>query len=704
MPTSLPAAKDSERNTRRAKAALTRKRTLTALEAKLLEDGGHRAVKLVQWARNERDLFDSDLAGWRANRDRYTEEAQDVFDKRAAERASESDAKPVFGLANDSLNVVAALAEFASAQAEQDLFGGDPWFAAKPVGLADDKLAESIQRHRQWSLRDGVTVATYCEAISAATTLGEAFLKSSYRVVTEDYERPVVTLTVDGRIYTDPDSGGPVKVESGKEEELTRKLQADFSAKGIKGKAQWTEGYETSTITTFRGVDTRVVPYADVSFRRDAPSLELAHTNVYVLVEMTAHQAMKRFGLSIEDTVRLALAAKKDPHRESRMAVEDAIDANPVSDPEPMGFDVYQEHLNTRLQLVEGYVRGEIGDGQERSMIIVFPPAAEDWIVWADYLANHSPNAVLPISCHPWEKVRGRLYGRGFFEKYKAAQAYIDNLWNQVGFRNSMHANPITGWDRTALDEDEDEADVELVPGLGLNLKTNRTIREAIQFAELPDLDNRSMELLNLCVQMLQMRSGITSASQGDMSALPENNTATGVRQLMSRAAVLLKKPVRGLRRTLGAHFAYETKLLYANFDRDEAFVWGEGEHAELITLSADRIRDLDIDVAIVLTQEQNQAKLESAQVASQLFSQWVTTPEIDKAGARILFLQAFKALEFDQSEAILRKPVVTLQDVIPLLPPEEQQQLAALIAGQPAVLPPSQPDTQPAATTPQAA
>ncbi|HYF33998.1 MAG TPA: hypothetical protein VD994_01805, partial [Prosthecobacter sp.] len=260
-------------------------------------------------------------------------------------------------------------------------------------------------------------------------------------------------------------------------------------------------------------------------------------------------------------------------------------------------------------------------------------------------------------------------------------QKQIDDLWNQIGYRNRLHSNPVTGYHPDKLETDEEEADLELAPGMALKLKADARLGEAIEFLALPDLDSRSMELLHLGVQMVQLRSGISSASQGDMSAVPEANTATGIRQLMSRAAVLLKKPIRGLRRSLGRDFSYTVKLHYSNFDREETFVWGEGQNAELVSISAEMVRNLDIDVRMLLTQEQNQTKLEGSTKAMEVLAQYIGLPEAEKVAARPLCLQAIKALEFEGADEIVRAPVLKLEDAIQLLPPEEQERAKAMMA-----------------------
>jgi len=666
----------------RAKAALVRKRKKTPLEDALAAGGGTRAVRLVQWARTQKAGYDAGLVQWRANRLRWAQEAQDIFEHRARARREKlelEDAAIIFEVANDSVNIVASLAEFAAAQAEQaeqaeqDIYGGEPWFAANPVGKADQKLADDIQHHLQWSFRDGRFVDAQCLGIDQAVTLGECFMKMLYATDVDEHEAVTACLHADGE---------PVLDAQG--EYVTSDAQVKKLGRRLKGKLEWKEAYETRRMIIRQGVEALPVHFNDISFREDAPELDLRHTNVYLSVEMSTFEAMRRFNLSKEDAIRLARCAETRLQSAEEMQREQTADATVTSAPadEPLGEEEADKLLNTRVRLIEAYIRADAtGTGKEARMCLVFPPQGEDWIVWADYLANVSPQAELPIKCEVWEPVPHRLYGRGFFSKYACLQTGTDNLWNQVSFRNEMHANPLTAVHEENLLQDEDGGGVVIGPGKTIRPKAGKTLGDCLEFAQLPDADSRSMELFQTGMQLAQLRSGITNASHGDLSSVPESNTATGIRTLISRAAVLLKKPVRRLRRAKGRGFAYAVKLHYANFDRAEAFVWGEGHNKELVTITPEHVRDLDIDVVMLLTQEQNQTKLQGAQVMMQQLQGYSGLPEADKAGARVGVVQALKALEFANAEEMLRKPVVTLESCLPLLPPEEAEKLKGLLA-----------------------
>jgi len=622
--------------------------------------------------------YKAGLSQFRENRRRYEQEAADVFKWR--ERGdTDEDGKPrIFKLENDSLNVIGGLAEFASAQAEQDLFGGEPWFAAIPVGRNDPELAENMQKHLQWMHRDGRLVTRYSQAVTRAACLGESFTNTTYDIDIDSYEGEIQALHINGKplLLNGANITSP---------EQAKQAEADGTLKIPRGaKLTWGTAFQQIDEVRSQGTETTVLKYTDIAFREDAPELHLRHTNFYHEVEMSALEAMRRFKLSKLDAIKLASIA------EIRITEKDEpeeTDAKPDSqdhqnDEVQYGSEEEEMKLNSRVRLIIGYMRIDpFGRGKSSDVMVCFTPDDGDSRLWAaNYLANISPKGKLPVEVHVWEPVPDRLYGRGFFAKYRNVQLQVDNLWNQVGYRNRMHANPVTGFNPRNLQSEEDDADATLHPGRSFKTKDGKTIADVWSFLEMPDLDQRSMELMQIGIQMAQLRSGITSASQGDMSAVPENNTATGIRQLMSRAAVLLKKPIRGLRRSFSRDFAYNVKLTYANFDRDEAFVWGEGEQTALLTLNSKQVKDLDIDVRMLLTQEQNQTKLESAQVAMTAMGDYLAALEPDKASLRPLVLQIIKALEFDQADEIVREPIITIEAMLPLLPPEEQTRLISAL------------------------
>lgn len=673
----------------RAKATMARKKFKTPLEDLLTSpikgQDNPRAAQLVRWAKNQRDNYMTALDDWRQNRVHYLQEMQDNFAHRKIEQDDNTwDAnrhiEQVFQTSNDSMNVVGAICEFAAASAENDLFGAEPWFATAPIGRRDPVLAEQVQKHLRWTMRDGKMVQNYCRIIDHAAALGECFVKAVYHIETDEHDEQAFALHANGKPLVD--AQGQYITD---EEAAQAYLATPDGKKRLRGKSlEWKTAFRKVQSVVSQGVDQVIIHPNDIAFRENAPDLDLRYTNVYVRCEMYVSKAMRKFNLSKQDAVKLAQMAALQLKEKEREETADTPSADTATNNlgDELGDDDVERLLNSRIELIEGFVLADpVGDGKTRRCYIVFVANAEDWLVYADYLANISPKAELPVKVHVWERVPYKLYGRGFFGKYASIQLLLDKIWNAIITRNSYHANPVIGWVRDYLKRDDDEGPLRLSPNEPVEITPGKTLNDSLQALALPDLDNRSMEIFSTAMQLLQLRSGVSSASQGDVSGVPEANTATGVRQLMSRAAVILKKPVNNLRRSITGEFAFEVKLIYSNFDRDEAFVFGEGENAELVQITAEQVKDIDLDVKLLLTQQGNAMKLEGAQAAQSAFVAWIGIPEVEKPAARPLFIQSLKALEFDAAEEIIRQPNAQIEDCISALPPDQQARLQQLLA-----------------------
>ena len=131
----------------------------------------------------------------------------------------------------------------------------------------------------------------------------------------------------------------------------------------------------------------------------------------------------------------------------------------------------------------------------------VFSPALQT-IFTLDYLANQTPDGILPIYSIPWFKVPNRIIGKGYFERFEDVDNYIDEQFNLTTYRDRMAADPVGGYDATAVDETIEEGDVVNHPGKLWKLAPGRKIEDFLQFIQVPDANQRAVELMNMMMQM----------------------------------------------------------------------------------------------------------------------------------------------------------------------------------------------------------
>jgi hypothetical protein len=612
---------------------------------------------LAEYASDQWTTLHGSLSTWRTKLAKYERQAEsNRQDRKGSPNPDASDApKTIFDHSNRSLGLVSGFADFAFAQARDDMFGTSPWFAAQPQGTADEKLSTAITRHAHWKFAPTNLKEGFIDAIRYATDLGTGFPKVVWRRELETFEtikqvahdaagNPL--LKMDGTFATEPDDlEDPTLIASYKEMVV-----------------------EDQT-TVYDNVEARCIDYNDIAFDNTAPELSLLYTDVFHRFQIGLLDAKSVYNLTDEQ-----YAAALDLMTSERSGAQTPRDHRGESSA-ASGLRDSEPDANPPIVLVEGYLRcNPFGTGGTPTRIYcVFSPALRT-VFSVDYLANQTPDGILPIFPVRWFKVPNRIIGKGYFERCEDVEEFIDSEFNATIYRDSMAANPPGGIDMDVLDEDMEEgAPVTMAPGKLWKVKPGQSIDKAFSFISIPDANSRTIDLLNMMTQMAQMRFGISSASQGELKGLPESNTATGVNQIISRGAVLLKWPIDEVKGDLTRPLECAITLLYANQDADETFVWSEGKEPELMEIKRSDVRNLKLNVAITMTQSQNQTKLANGMAGIDAHSKYILIPEPEKGAARPLFLQAIQALGFNAADQIIREPVTDAAGIAAMLPPELQ-------------------------------
>lgn len=593
------------------------------------------------------------LASWREKMAKYERMSEENYDDRKGkpDEVNPSSLQDIFSLQNETLGTVAGFYDFHLAQAKDDIFGTRPWLGATPEGKEDDKLADTITKHAQWKFNQSDIEDALMDAIKVSTYGGTAFIKASFLKVLETYQKPTALPyeTKSGTPITNPNTG---EIPSTAEE----LAEMGFSEEQV----EWKVKDVDDVSVVYSNVTNALIDYKDIAFETTAPELSLLHTDVFVRFRMGLYDLMERYGIGEEKKKDLMAMIhghtdfERDHRDESKHAAADET----------------EENANPMVQLVEGFVRCSVKPGQVSRVHVIFSPDLQI-IFAADYLANVTPGGILPIFPVRINRIAGRIFGKGYFEKYESANNAIDRQYNLITYRNRINAHVWTAINEDAIESDAEGEDIDADPTKPLKLKPDKKIDDAISFAAAPDTNSRGEMLLNSQMQMIQMRSGITSAAQGELKGVPSASTATGTRDLQSRGATIVKCPISEQVKDITRIVEYDVILLYANQDTDETFTWGEGREAELMEIKADDVLGLRANVTLTLTQSQNQWKLEMAKTAVGIVGSYIQTPEMEKQAVRQIYVQALSALGFHNAEDIIRVAVTDPEGILALVPPD---------------------------------
>lgn len=612
--------------------------------------------------------LDGNMHSWRGKMAKWERMSEEDYADRIGQRddVNPSNTNDIFLKQNESLGVVAGFNDFHFAQAKDDIFGTRPWLAATPEGKDDYELADVMTKHAQWKINQSDVEATLIDALKVSTWGGTAFVKAAHMKEVEEFEKiaNVAHWTPLGAAFWKRDKKQPVRpgdpiygaggdyVQS--KDEL---VQMGLSQEHI----EWKQITLTETETVYGNVTNQLIDYRDIAFETTAPELTLRHTDVFLQFRMGLLDLMQKYGIAEE-------------HKPALMGILGAagVAKDHRNETEP-GQDILPEQAgNPPVKLVEGYVRCAPFRGKPPIRIhAIFSPDL-NILFSINYLANVTPGGIVPVFPVRINKIPGRIFGVGYYEKYESTNNAIDRQYNQITYRNRPNAHVWTAFQPDALaDHGEGQNEIELDPTKPFKLAPDKTIDDLIQFKTAPDSNARSEMLLNSQMQMIQMRSGITSAAQGELKGVPSANTATGTRDLQSRGATLVKCPIDEQIKDIRNIVEFDVILIYASQDRDETFTWGEGREAVLLSIKADDVLGIRANVSLTLTQAQNQQKLQSAMTAIDIVTKYIAIPEPEKPAARFAFVQALSSVGYHNAQDVIREGVVDANGILAILPQE---------------------------------
>lgn len=639
------------------------------------------------------DAMATSTSLWRRDLERFQRQAENNFSDRLGgidtKDAKDADSawNRIFSESNSTMDIVGGFADFVYAQAANDIFGARPWLSAQPVGKKDTQLASDVSRYIHHKFSNANVESAYLSALKRAVDLGTAFPKWIFTKTPDFFERRAAVLA-------DADEN-PVLTETGDYIEPDNIEEAEAMGIIPEG-AIWSERVISETVWLDNNVEVVDVSFRDMLFDITARDFDLRFTDIFTRVKVNVIDAARIYGISIEDLDAVS------PHTAKVASADDSGEgAEPNrAEQSPEDSHRHDEKLrNYTVELWEGFVRMDpIGDGKPRRMFVVYDRNGQK-LLKADYLANITPKGILPI--HPIRIYRlpGRAYGKGIYERYEHLTNDVDGFYNSLAVR-AQYTKPILGRDKSVIEYDEEEDIEELEIRKPVELKTGKKLSDYLQFLSLPETGGDINSLLQQIVQIGQMRTGISAASQGELSSVPDNSTATGIQQLQSRAVTLLKWPINDAKRDCLPGMSYGVRLLLSNQDIGETFIWGEGETAELIEITPERIHNLEIDVKLSMSQTQNLESSQNTQQAIQVVMQYLSVPEPEKQALRPLFVQAVKSLGFDHADQFLRDAIFDPMQIAAMLPPEIAAMWQAFVSqmqsAQPAQAPAQAPD-QPA-------
>lgn len=632
----------------------------TALESNLsaeaLESLGK---KCKQWADH---LERAQETRWK-QQDIYLRQARDDFSWRVGKGGSPEQPKDIFSEQNDSLNIIGGYTEFMRARTIDDILGGEPYFTLVPqVGESDKVLAETMQRHSEWRIRRSTLPVAFADAIDAAYEIGEGVVKISFTQTTdyrEEWREVLVDeagkplITPEGDFVFPDDKMTDATDAAGEPVTILQKSPETVIPPNPTIKAMFIE----TTAKVGESLDGRVLHHRDFLCPPNAATLEEAPFFAHIC-EKRLSELQQIYSLSKEVVSQIAQDST-DPKTAAKKPVDGESSFLPPS------LDAARE--DPIIRIAECYLLEQTKNGPSRQFVVL--AIATGLVLRADYLANITPAGTIPFFVVRAFPTRNRWYGRGYFEVFAMAQDFIDRHLDYVALRNRYHSDPMKFIRPDCIEGLDTEGEFLIQAGKAHYLAPNKSGKEAIELLILPDLDDRTWQLMQTMIQMVGLRAGISSAAQGGVGTVPQSNTATGVEAIMNSGNTLSKSPIRSIKLAIQSALQYALKVIYTNFDAQEAFTYLDGEKATHLELSKEQITGMDFDVLLLLSRYRQRQQRENAEAAIAALEKYITFPETDKESVRPFFIDVIQSLGFDNAGQTIR-PAMPPQPEAPQLPP----------------------------------
>lgn len=693
----------------------------TALRLELSDE---QVSDLVDRAIRRVDDLESDLQGseWWHERERFERRAASDFrDRLSAENATDSDRK-IFDRSNKSLQTVRAINRFLEARLYKDLFGAKPWFSVKPQGRMDTVLANQIQPHAAYKIREAKWDEIAKQIIKVTLDLGECPFIVTHKTDIDAHKRLALVLV-------DRQTGEPVIGPDG--EPITDETPSEpvHLADPDGGMVMDTTGTPVETVQFAENLwldpnlhEWRELPIDEVTRLYHGPEVSLIHWRdliwpVNVPCLQQADMVARRYKRRLSE-----LRAKYDPEDESdelreifleleNVRGERETEASLAKDEhgEP---DVPENLDDPELDCLECYWDTiiEDDDGRTRSVrLFMVIHEGTRRCLWIDYRAHVCPRAMKPVFMPCINRVAGRAYGRGNYEMQEMSQDASDAMLNGILYRNELVTNPPTIWNPDKTEEGKDSPNLRYGPGLRIRTRNSQVRPEDVfKVIEVPDLDDRTWNLMQLWMQVQQAETGVTNSAQAAVSELPGNDLATGINALAEVASILHIYVLEEMKDGFQPGLGYFIALTYRNQDTDETYEFLEGEADAVLALKdAAMLAKLPLNVEITLARAKRQEQREGALASLPVLMQWETLPPEAQLRQKAAYEQALAGMGFEHPddffptrEEIMQRVLEGLQmEGYQLVPPAAPMETPMGEPGQPAPV-----DVPPAPATPKEA
>ena len=561
----------------------------------------------------------------------------------------------IWANSNVALPLTSLVVDHFLARAEDEITGSSPYFKFNPQGPSDLPMAESFDRYFNWKLETRGRVRERLEESYLHIFIQRAaIMKSVYeekKSIWFDYERNALfnketdefeELLDYGPIIEGDANFSPVMDPGSGAMELRLDDDPSFALRPeIHEFRPYPEGVPTEQIK-YRGPRTVVVDSDRFLCPSNVENIEDADAMMELYdkpIRWVKDMFYEREWLGFD---KFSNMIKKDATPQSETDKNRDYKEN-------LSFD---DDKFPMVQIVECWIsRDVLNTGMPQDFVVFLEPQSRKAIYY-EYAAKVTPDNKIPYTAIAIGKHKNHWWGPSLPEKIYTFQQYIDKQFNSQSYRNELAANPIVGVNPQAVEDEPDE--VELSPGKVFHLKDQHTIEDFISAVQLPNHDMNTQNMIDFVFGLVQLWLGVSNMAQGDYQALAPANTATGVEATLREASKIGRRWMRRIVRGFEEHLTKLVKVSMATMEQPEVYQYMEGDVQQFATMSPDMVKELDMNVTVILSRDQGQRAIEKAQLALQVQERYFNYPPELRTFTRPMLKRMLDAMGYENTDELL--------------------------------------------------
>ena len=570
----------------------------------------------------------------------------------------------IFDRSNIAIPLAAMVVDSFVARADDAVTGTAPFFHFKPRGASDPSTAKDFDDYFRYKLDTKAKVrATMQDGYEPIFIQRAAFFKTIYHEEHDewmDYEKRILwNIATDEPVrIVNPYGGGEWEFIVEHEHQFIDVVD-ELTGLARKQSIKYPFFYLNEELMEYRPHPKGLKVH---SVRFKGPKVVQVDYDA-ILIPSTAESVedadiIEQFDKPIEWAEKMWVSRKGKTFEEFKAGLRKPDSSKKTelerneSDKEGLSFD---EEV-TSVRVLECWFKRDILKKGSPQRFVVWVDAETFTPISWEYRSIVVPSGNTPYKAISIARRPNRWWGRSLVEMLEDLQEFVDKQYNSQAYRNELSANPFVGQDDTALEDDEED-DVEQVPGQVYKVKAGKSISDVFSFATLPQADNKTQALIDFVIEIVQLWLGVSDLSQGDSDQISKHNTATGIEATLREGSKLSRKWIRRIVKGYKSILDDLVKLTLDTLDPVEVFEVTERESLGLKRMSSDELRKYDIDVEVVISQNEGGRKIENARAALEAqqfyFNALMANPDMARFN-RPLIVSILEELGFPDADQLV--------------------------------------------------